>query len=343
MPGGASQPAVAEVTSSQIPAQPVLKKRARKEKPAADAITISPIVIGKIQKPKPLKEPKLPKKLMQFDVDILEFVQRGEGNFDRLLLLTGVDPRQFSSRIEFLCKKGYLCKDEADAKAVHLGLTGYDELAKRRQALEKKAARSQKALEIDEEALEEAARNTVVPNASNNNPQLSQSHLHYVPPSNPALANGQANGNGSGNGNGNGDYIDLFDLLRRGSPKTGDPVFSSAASGFISRQAAAARKVPFDEQVKELGGKEVVKKLIEESTQSGICELCRAPFKLSANAAENNPKYGYCFCGAAYHKDCYESLAQSTDSACVRCGKKMRIQMDRSSEEAVKAIKKMFD
>jgi phosphoribosylformylglycinamidine (FGAM) synthase PurS component len=33
----------------------------------------------------------------------------------------------------------------------------------------------------------------------------------------------------------------------------------------------------------------------------------------------------------------------SDSAACVRCGKTMRIQMDKASEEAVKAIKKLFD
>ena len=78
------------------------------------------------------------------------------------------------------------------------------------------------------------------------------------------------------------------------------------------------------------------------TTQAGACELCQAPFRLSVNALENNPKYGYCFCGAAYHKDCYEHLVNSQNS-CVRCGKKLQIRMDKASEDAVRAIKKLFD
>ena len=71
------------------------------------------------------------------------------------------------------------------------------------------------------------------------------------------------------------------------------------------------------------------------------CELCKAPFKLSLKQEENNPLYGHCFCGAAYHKDCYESLAQS--GQCARCGRKLELKIDNASRAALKQLKNMFD
>ncbi|MFH0973937.1 MAG: hypothetical protein V1817_04095, partial [Candidatus Micrarchaeota archaeon] len=85
--------------------------------------------------------------------------------------------------------------------------------------------------------------------------------------------------------------------------------------------------------------------------ENEVCELCRAPFKIavgaSAASAGATAKYGHCFCGAAYHKDCYETLARSEGESegggkCVRCGKKLKIAMDARSEEAVKQLKNVF-
>lgn len=75
--------------------------------------------------------------------------------------------------------------------------------------------------------------------------------------------------------------------------------------------------------------------------ESEACELCKAGFSLSVNK-KSNPKYGHCFCGAAYHKDCYETLS-SDNGTCARCGRKLELILDKRSEEAVKGIKDVFD
>jgi len=75
--------------------------------------------------------------------------------------------------------------------------------------------------------------------------------------------------------------------------------------------------------------------------EEGACELCKAPFRISTGS-ENNPRYGHCFCGAAYHQDCYETLA-ATGANCVRCGKKIKLTVDRRTEEAMKGVKDAFD
>ena len=78
------------------------------------------------------------------------------------------------------------------------------------------------------------------------------------------------------------------------------------------------------------------------SSSTEICELCRDKFSISVKPSENNPKYGHCFCGAAYHRDCYEGILQ-TDSRCVKCGRKLVLAMDLKAEEAVKEIQDAFD
>ena len=73
-----------------------------------------------------------------------------------------------------------------------------------------------------------------------------------------------------------------------------------------------------------------------------FCELCCAPFKIGGTAG--HPKYGHCFCGAAYHKDCFETLAQDDGRGsegggkCVRCGKKLKIAMDARSEAIARGV-----
>jgi len=330
------EPAAASSGNTALPAVPAAEKRKIAKKRAAAA---------------------LPKKMMLFDLDILEMVRRGENASWRLLALTGVDSSQFSQRAGYLCAKGLLCRDASNPEIFRLGLKGYDELAKKKLKEEKKAAKAQAAKKegggpqgteiekIEQEKKEEDARTPgdIYPQEVGL-PEIAATPA--APQKNIPVPAAQMQAASQRTQAQNGE-IDLFDLLKRGSPRPGDPVLSTAKNVFVERQqqkaAQQAKRIPFEQQVAQLGGKDAVKRMIEETTQSGMCELCRAPFKLSANSSENNPKYGYCFCGAAYHKDCFESIAGADGGSCVRCGKKLRIQMDRASEEAVKAVKKMFD
>jgi len=70
------------------------------------------------------------------------------------------------------------------------------------------------------------------------------------------------------------------------------------------------------------------------------CELCKGEFFLSVKGG--HPKYGHCFCGAAYHKDCYEAVVGG-GKHWVRCGRKAELYLDKESEEAVHSIRDVFD
>jgi len=129
--------------------------------------------------------------------------------------------------------------------------------------------------------------------------------------------------------------LDLGEVLKRGAPlhdASSGMRPTSGGSFFTQRQkrrdgtagmAAAAAVQPL------------------KNGEEGACELCKAPFKISTGN-DNNPRYGHCFCGAAYHQDCYESLA-ATGANCVRCGKKIKLTIDRRTEEAMKGVKDAFD
>lgn len=79
--------------------------------------------------------------------------------------------------------------------------------------------------------------------------------------------------------------------------------------------------------------------LIEEKER---CELCRGEFKVSSNPLENRVKYGHCFCGAAYHEECFNAQLDNTGK-CVRCGAKLRLNLDKNTEESLKGVKNLFE
>ncbi len=301
---------------------------------------------ARTQKFNPPKTAKLPKKLLLFDVDLLELVKSGNNTQDKLLLLTGVDALQFAQRADFLCTKGLLCRDSANQNVFRLGIAGYDELAKRKAVEEKKARKSKAVVAMASGSVAATAENTAAtspalgapetgsePQCSAFTPKLTErdSPLVYLPGPEHRPAR-QAD-------------VDLFELLRKGSPRNGNVSNGNGVAAKIRgviEAVPSGQQIPFEQQVETLGGRDAVKEMIEKTTQAGACELCQAPFRLSVNPSENNPKYGYCFCGASYHQDCYEHLVNSR-SSCVRCGKKLQIRMDKASEDAVRAVKKLFD
>ncbi|MFA6329594.1 MAG: hypothetical protein WCX64_02825 [Candidatus Micrarchaeia archaeon] len=290
------------------------------------------------------KVSKLPKKLLAFDLDLLELVKSGDNAQDKLLKLTGVDPLQFEQRTGFLCIRGFLCRDSANPGMFRLGIAGYDELAKRKAAEEKKArkAKASAATAAASPAATSTAATAMAGSTANGSSAEEKSYakatasdarlterdspIVYVPGPEHKPAK-QAD-------------VDIFELIRKGAPKNGNGVAAKIQDAIEA--APTGQSIPFEQQVETLGGRDAVKEMIERTTQAGACELCQAPFHLSVNPAENNPKYGYCFCGASYHKDCYEHLVNSR-SPCVRCGKKLQIRMDKASEDAVRAVKKLFD
>ena len=79
----------------------------------------------------------------------------------------------------------------------------------------------------------------------------------------------------------------------------------------------------------------------KKSNDGEVCDLCKSHFKLAISDPQL-AKYGHCFCGAAYHKECYDTLL--ADSAqCVRCGKKLFLIIDKQSREVINKIKDVFE
>ncbi len=117
-------------------------------------------------------------------------------------------------------------------------------------------------------------------------------------------------------------------------------------------------KMDLNEIVKKYGPTEEQKKIFEKKMEvvktpgreireekhddkkGERCALCRQPFELSMKD-NSKARYGYCFCGATYHKDCYESLLDSS-GLCVNCGKKLMLILDKQTKDALKNVKNLF-
>ncbi|MFQ5405580.1 MAG: hypothetical protein ACE5DI_00270 [Candidatus Micrarchaeia archaeon] len=257
-------------------------------------------------------------KLTRFDEDLLALVKQGKNTQFELLTQLMIDPSEFTERIGVLTKQKLLVRDAIDANIIRLGIEGYNHLRQLEDKREKKARK----------------KTTVTPTAPTQNLQppvirtLPQKHSEEkigLLPSEAIEKNAFTMG---------------LDSDKIPAKQTTQKKEKAIQSNGIPLEELLEKYGP-TKQLKAFGGAKAVKQLVEDS-QTGTCELCKAPFKLSVNASESRPKYGHCFCGAAYHKDCYESLAHE-NSQCIRCGKNLKISLDKKSEEAVKTIKKLFD
>lgn len=136
--------------------------------------------------------------------------------------------------------------------------------------------------------------------------------------------------------------VDLHEMLERGAPhevRVGEkPPWVESPMPQQKEQKEKPRK----KETTETSSPNLPAKQTDSTQQQSNekCELCKSDFKLSTGK-ENNPKYGHCFCGAAYHKDCFESIMDSTGK-CARCGKLLEIKLNKESEEAVSKLKKLF-
>lgn len=114
--------------------------------------------------------------------------------------------------------------------------------------------------------------------------------------------------------------IDLMELLEKGAPR--------------GQNVELLKKAPSSQQAQTAQPEKNV------SAGKETCQLCKEEFKLSM--VGSRPKYGHCFCGAAYHKDCYEGIL-SADGKCVRCGRKLEFELLKETRDEIHKIKSVFE
>lgn len=247
-------------------------------------------------------------KFTRFDKDLAELVRSGVTDVPTILQKMTIDPENFNARLSVLVKKGFFVFDAATRSTLHLGWKGYNFFAPKTRKTQKTNVREgEKAVLPIEEKEEEKGEFTPPPQAS-----------FQILPSPQSTS-------------------DLAELLEKGSPKNAPP----KTSLFVERQQKKVEREQESSKPQQPTSKAVDtgKALILEGVEA--CELCKAKFRLNVKNTEQ-AKFGHCFCGAAFHKDCYESLSESGGN-CIRCGRKLKLVFDKRAQDAVKGIKDAFE
>jgi len=279
-------------------------------------------IVG-LKETKPLKEakPKVKKKpgrkkgsgfkLTRFDRDLAGLVKNGITDVPTILQKMAVDAEDFNARLNALVKKGFFVFDAATRFSIHLGWRGYNLFApkikpKQAKPPSEEQPRAEENVVLPIEKKEDTREFTPPP----------QTSFHILPAPQTTT--------------------DLADLLEKGSPKN-----NPGRRVFEERQQQKKWEkidVPSLPKPTQIAKADTGKALILEGVEA--CELCKAKFKLNVKNTEQ-AKFGHCFCGAAFHKDCYESLSE-TGGECVRCGRKLKLMFGKKAEDAVRGLKDVF-
>lgn len=273
-----------------------------------EIIGVEEKLIAKKKRPGRKREPGF--KITRFDKDLAALVKNGVTDVPTIIDKMAVDAENFNERVALLVKKGYFVFDAATRSTLHLGWEGYNLFAPK---LRVKSALPKPLVEEKKEKPEgKEERQFMAPS--------SDTPVQILPAPQTTT--------------------DLAELLEKGSPKNGFP--SPKSSLFVERQKRSSTQEKPVEPPKEQHAApktDTGKALILGGVEA--CELCKAKFKLNVKNTEE-AKYGHCFCGAGFHKDCYESLLENGGN-CVRCGRKLKLMFDKKAEDAVKGLKNVFE
>lgn len=241
-------------------------------------------------------------RLKKFDKAVFEVIQSGIYRVSNIANKLHVDERALRERLNELAASDYIVFGDGGESA-RLGVEGFNKMPKKRARAASKKKAAKKQTEKPAEAKETMKENAAKPKAA-----VEEKKSEVPSPSS---------------------EMDLQELLKNGAP--------SRESLFVTRQ----RTMRGSEAKK--GEEQIVRTEALPLTKGGeeVCELCKGKFSLSVSG-KGHPKFGHCFCGAAYHKDCYEALINDTKK-CTRCGKTLELYLNKDSEDAVRTIRGVFD
>lgn len=261
-------------------------------------------LVNNIQNKKAAKKAKKKVKLTVFDGDAMKLIRRSNNSAIAIASSMGVDANEVRKRLLSLERQKIVVFDAANPDRVSLTVKGYNEYCPStlETSIEKRA---RKHTQAEKKMMQKTLSQQLA------QPQQLQQTTRQIEL--PHTIEEEKIGR-----------VDLGELIARGAPKT--PSF------FVARQQ---QKNAFDEVRLQPIAKQTANKIAEEN-----CELCKDAFSLAVNGG--NPKFGHCFCGAAYHRDCYGAMMDG-DSRCLRCGRELELEMDRKSVEALKQLKDAFE
>ncbi|MBI5228722.1 hypothetical protein HY991_01330 [Candidatus Micrarchaeota archaeon] len=249
-------------------------------------------------------------RLDRFDKDLLHALYTGEKNALKIAEWMNVDLAEFKERVKKLINRKLLVEDASDSTVIRLGVKGYDFCVltfKKRD--EKAGARTEEGRQKTLDVVAELKEGKLV----EKEPGPAETGVQEAAKETREVAQSQETK----------DRIDVFEAFEKYGPK----------------ETKETPKKQEQKQPEPPPSVELMKPLVVDGKEK--CELCKTEFKTTVGRA-SNPKYGHCFCGAAYHRDCYEASLDS-GGYCVRCGKKLKLLLNKQSEEAVKDIKPLFD
>ena len=271
-------------------------------------------------------------KLERFDKKILQLLENGELTLTELQSRFKIAPLDFDRRIKALARDKYLHLSQDETPKIQLGLKGFNALEQRAKRQAKKP--KEKPVAEKTEVLPAEEPRAPVQQLPLENKTVSEDKKHLI-------------------------ETQPFEIPDTAGPSPGQRP-PKEYNPLIHGPLKLLTEVPSAQQLasqpqQQNEQKSVAQALSDEKLpkaaqklnlrwekENEVCELCKADFKLSLNPQENNPIYGHCFCGAAYHQDCYESLAQN-GGRCARCGRSVELKLDQRSQSALKQIKNLFD
>ncbi|MEW5955376.1 MAG: hypothetical protein AB1626_02445 [Candidatus Micrarchaeota archaeon] len=264
-------------------------------------------------------------KLERFDKKILQLLENGELTLAELQARFKIAPLDFDRRLKALARGKYVHFSQDEVPKIQLGLKGFNALEQRAKRQAKKPKEKTPPQEKTEAVFPEESPLPPRPPLEKQTVSEEKTHLIESRPFEIPETAGPSAGQTPPK-----DYNPLIHgplkLLAKEPPST-----------------QPAEQKPVMQQLSDEKLPKAAQKLnLRWEKENEVCELCKADFKLSLNPQENNPIYGHCFCGAAYHQDCYESLAQNS-GRCARCGRNIELKLDQRSQSALKQIKNLFD
>ncbi|MBU1197634.1 hypothetical protein KJ765_03920 [Candidatus Micrarchaeota archaeon] len=274
-----------------------------------------------------LKKKKTSKpKLQKFDVVLLQLLKEGVSSLEELQRIFNVHEREFLKRLQTLMRRKLIVMDE-EKKGLKLSIAGVNAYQPRwKEAAD--AWLERKAMAWVPDVEEETTSIPVEETPPKLEPEKTNEIIEF--PEEPPKEKKTE--------------LDLTELMEKYGPNEAQRIRNSKQSPFLERHVKKRAEKNERPRIELKRPEPVVQQTVfsqknirmdHEKRES--CELCKGTFVTSVNSAKNRPKYGHCFCGAAYHKDCFEAIVQG-DKHCINCGRKLALALDMKAEEAVKDL-----
>lgn len=276
----------------------------------------------KMRKRKAAVKKKAAPKPKKFDAVLMQLVKEGQDDLAALVKIFSIDEQEFRNRLGTLVKRKWVVLD-AENKKIHLSVEGVNAF----KPVWKKAADEWLGRKEAPAKMEARNAQTRPPEAPLEKPvEQKRLDIEVAPEKEPAL--------------------DLDEVIKRYGPNAEQARRNRKNSPFVERyvpSGGAPTTSPRAATQTHAATESTAPVALETpSTVPETCALCKSGFVSSMNAAQNNPKYGHCFCGSPYHKDCYEAILADA-KRCVNCGRKLVLALDLKSEEAVGNLKDAFE